>query len=69
MLKHNDLCTGLDYIQETLLYLALKGWYDVDCARVFNLLSATDKQRSTHRAQLLHLQTIQDEPIIRPVSQ
>jgi hypothetical protein len=68
MLKHNDRCTGLDYMEETLSYLALEGGYDIDSANVFNLLSATDKQRSTRRAHLLHLQTIQDEPIIRPVS-
>ena len=36
---------------------------------MFNLLSATNQRRCTHRAYLLHLQTIQDEPIIRPVSQ
>jgi len=69
ILKHNDRCTGLDYIEETLSYLALNGWYDVDSAKVFNLLSATDKWQSTRRAHLLCLQTIQDDPIIRPVSQ
>jgi len=68
-LKHNDWCTGLDYVEETLSYRALKGWYNFDSAKVFNLLSATDKLQSTRRAHLLHLQTIQDEPIIRPVSQ
>jgi len=26
MLKHNDWCTGLDNMEETLSYLALKGW-------------------------------------------
>jgi len=69
MLKHNDRCTGLDYMEETLSYLALQGWYDIDSAKVFNLLSAPDKRRSTPRAHLLRLQTIQDEPIIRPISQ
>jgi len=69
MLKHNDRCTGHDYMEETLSYLALEGWYNVDSAKVFNLLSTTDKRRSTCRAHLLRLQTIQDEPIIRPVSQ
>ena len=69
MLKHNDQCTGLDSMEETLSYLALHGWYDIDSAKVFNLLSATDKRRSTRRADLLCLQTIEDEPIIRPVSQ
>jgi len=69
MLKHNDRCTGLDYMEETLSYLALEGWYNVDSTQVVNLLSATDKRRSTHRAHLLRLQTIQDEPIIRPESQ
>jgi len=27
MLKYNDRCTGLDYMDEILLYLALQGWY------------------------------------------
>jgi len=69
MLKYNDRCTGLDYMEETLSYLALEGWYDVHSAKVFNPLSATDQRRSTCRAHLLYLQSIQDKPIIRPVSQ
>jgi len=69
MFKHNDRCTGLDSIEETLSYLALEGWYDIDSANVLNLLSATNKQRSPWRAHLLRLQTIQDEPIIHSVSQ
>ena len=69
MRKHNDRCTGLDYMVETLSYLALEGWYEVDSANVFNLLSTPDKWQSTCRAYLLHLQTIQDEPFICPVSQ
>jgi len=44
MLKHNDWCTVLDYMEETLSYLALQGWYDIDSAKVFNLLSAADKR-------------------------
>jgi hypothetical protein len=56
-------------MEETLSYLALEGWYDIDSAKVFNLLSATDKWRTTPRAHLLRLQTIQDDPIIRAVSQ
>ena len=58
MLKHNDQCTCLDNMEETQSYLALKGLYDVDSAKVFNLLSATDTWRSTCRATLFHLQTI-----------
>jgi len=69
MLKHNDRCTGLDYLEETLSYLALQGWYDIDSAKGFNLLSTTYKWRSTCRAHLLHLQRIQDEPMVQPESQ
>jgi hypothetical protein len=69
MLTHNDWCTGLDYMEEILSYLVLQGCYDIDSAQVFNLLSTTNKWRSTRRAHLLTLQTIEDEPIIRPVSQ
>jgi len=53
MLKHNDRCTSLDYMEETLTYLALQGWYKIDLAEVFNLLSATEKLRNTRRAHLL----------------
>jgi hypothetical protein len=56
-------------MEETLSYLALEAWYNIDSATVFILLSATDKLRTTCRADLLRLQTIQEEPIIRPVSQ
>ena len=26
ILKHNDQCTGLDYMEEALSYVALQGW-------------------------------------------
>jgi len=32
MLKHNDWCTSLDYMEETPFHLALHGWYNSDCA-------------------------------------
>ena len=44
ILTHNHRCTGLDYTEETLSYLALHGWYDIDSAEIFNLLSAANKQ-------------------------
>ena len=69
LLTHNDRCSTLDYMQQTLSYLALQGWYDIDSAEVFNQLSSTDKRRSTCSAHPLGLQIIQDAPIIRPVSQ
>jgi len=69
MLKHNHRSIGLDYIEETLSCLALQGWYDIDSAKVFNLLSTTNKWRSAHRAHLLHLQTIQDWPFFCPILQ
>jgi hypothetical protein len=69
MLKHNDQCTGLDHMEETLSYRALEAWYDIDSPTVFNLLSATDTRRTTRRAHLLRLQTIQNWPIIPPVSE
>jgi len=56
-------------MEEILSDLAPQGSYNINSAIVFNLLSATDKWQSTHRAHLLHLHTIQDEPIIHPESQ
>jgi hypothetical protein len=69
MLRYHDRFTSLDYLKETLSYLSLEGRYDVNCAKVFNLLSTTYKRRNTRRAHLLHLETIQDQPFMRPVSQ
>jgi len=42
MLKHNDRCTALDFMEETVSYLALQGWYDTNSVKVFNLLAAAD---------------------------
>jgi hypothetical protein len=56
-------------MEETMSYLALEGWYNIDSAKDFYLMSAADKRQSTRRAHLLNLQIIQDEPIISPVSQ
>ena len=69
ILKPNDLCTGVDCMEETLSYLALQGWYDINFAQGFNLMSATDKRRCSHSAHQLHFQTIEHELFIRPVSQ
>jgi len=69
MLKHNDRCTGLDYMEESLSYLAPQGWYDIDYVKVFNLQSAADKWRNTRRARLLCLHHSQIEPFFRPLSQ
>jgi len=68
MLKHNDQSTALDSMEDTLSYLALQGWYDIDLAKLFNVLSTADKLRNTRRAHLLRLQHCQDEPFFRPVS-
>jgi len=39
MLKPNDRSTGLDYMEESLSYLALQGYYDIDSAKDFNQYS------------------------------
>jgi hypothetical protein len=44
VLKHNNRCTGLDYMAEALSYLALQGWYGIDSEKLFYLLSATNKR-------------------------
>jgi hypothetical protein len=69
MFKDTEWCTGLDYMEETLTYLAFQGWYDIDSAKVSNQLSATDKWRSTRRANLLRLPIIENARIIHPASQ
>jgi len=42
--------------------------YNVDSAKVFNLLSTADEQRNTRRVHHLCLQHCQDEPFFRTVS-
>jgi len=69
MLKHNDRCSGLDYMEEALSHLALQGCYNIDSAKLFNLLSATNTRRDSCWAHLLQLQHCQEEPIFRHVSQ
>jgi hypothetical protein len=60
MRKDNIWCTGLDSMEETVSYLILQGWSDIDSAKDFNLLSTIDEQRSTRRADRLYLQAIQN---------
>jgi len=69
MLKDNDRCTGLENMDETLSYLALQGWNDIDSAKVVNLRSTAHKQRNTRRAHLLCLHHCQKVLFFRPVSQ
>jgi hypothetical protein len=68
MPKQNNRCTGLDYMEETLSHLSLQGWYNIDCAKVFNLLSATNKRRNTCRAHLLHVKHCQEEAFFWHIS-
>jgi hypothetical protein len=55
-------------MEETVSYLAGPGWYDIDSAKAFNLLSATDLLQSTPRAHVLRLEIIEHKAIILPVS-
>jgi hypothetical protein len=68
MLKLNDRSTGPDNMEGTISYLALQDWYDIDSAKVFNLLSAADKQRNSHNAHLSRFQHCHDEQFFCPVT-
>jgi len=69
MFKHTAQCTSLDYVEETLSYLVIKGWCTIYSTHDFNLLSSTDVQQSTHSTHLTQLNSIQEDLIIFPVSQ
>jgi len=69
MFNHNDRGTNLDNQEETLLHLALYGWYDIDSSYALTLPSATDKQRNTPRALLIHLLHYQEKTFFHPLSQ
>ena len=51
VLAHNDRHTALDYMHQTLRWLALQGWHDKDSAAILNLIRAAEKRRYTRRAQ------------------
>jgi len=69
MLKHNDWWTGLDYMEETLSYLALQGCYEIDSETVFNLVLAANTRGNMHRAHLLLPHHCQTEPFFCSVIQ
>jgi len=69
MPKPNDRCTGLEYVEKILSYLALQGWYNIHSAKDPNLLSAADKRWNPPRAHDSCLQHCQEEPFIRPISE
>jgi len=56
-------------MEKTLSHLALQGWYNIDSAIVFNLLSAANKWRNTCRAHISRVQQCQEEPFVQHVSQ
>ena len=56
-------------MEKTLSHLAIQGWYNIDSAIVFNLLSAANKRRNTCRAHISRVQQCQEEPFVQHVSQ
>jgi hypothetical protein len=69
MFKHNNWCTTLDCMGETLSRLTFQGWYPIDTAKFFNQLSATDNQQNTPSAHLFCGQDCHKQLFSRPVSQ
>jgi len=68
MLQHNDWCTSLYYVEESLYCVALQGWHDIQSAKVVNLLSATGRQCHIGTAHLVFLQYCEDECCFLPES-
>jgi len=52
-----------------MLYLCLQGWYDIDSAKVINLLSATNKWQNTCGVHYLGIWYCQDGQFFCPVLQ
>jgi len=67
--KNHDQCTSHKLMHETLWYLALQGWYNINLTTVFYLLSTTNTQRNTCSAQLLRLQRCQQESFFYSILQ
>jgi hypothetical protein len=51
MLWHNDRTTSLDYMKHTLMYLASKGYYDKDTARVLGMQNKQGPYHATRTMQ------------------
>lgn len=66
VLAHNDRHTALDYMHQTLRWLALQGWHDKDSAAILNLISTAEKRRSTRRAQQNRILAGESEPFFQP---
>jgi len=55
LLKHHDQFTYLGQMQETVSYLGLQDWYNMQSAIIFNIPSATDIVQNSPRVSHLHL--------------
>jgi len=67
MVNHNDQCTGLGSMEETLSYLTLQGWYGTDTQTAPNLLPAADKSQNTLWAQSLHQPHWEKQATLEPL--
>jgi hypothetical protein len=68
ILLHNDRHTSIAYMEQTLKWLAMKGWHDADSAAVLNLMSPQDKRQMTRRARHRRILANQPDPSIQPAS-
>jgi hypothetical protein len=68
MRKHNDRSTSLNNMEETFSYLDLQSSYDIDSAKIMNLLSSAEKQWNTCRTHLVSFRHCKDKPFFRCMS-
>ena len=66
VLVHNDRHTALDYMHQTIRWLALQGWHDKDSAALLNLIRAAEKRRYTRRARRNRILAGESELLFRP---
>ena len=66
VLANNDGHTALDYMHQTLRWLALQGWHDNDSAAILDLVRAAEKRRYTRRARQNRILAGESELFFRP---
>jgi hypothetical protein len=69
LLQHNDRYTAMDYMEHTLRWLALYGWYVEESAVVLNMMTGREKRQMTRCARQKRILAGESEPLIRPSTQ
>jgi hypothetical protein len=69
LLQNNDHYTAMDYMEQTLWWLALYRWYIEECAVVLNMMMGREKRPMPRCGGQKKILAGKSEPLIRPRTQ